>query len=290
MTKKIILGTVQFGLPYGIANNTSKVIGDEELKELLNYARRVGITRLDTAKDYGNSIERIGDYHQNNKYFKVISKFKGATLKSGLISAVKEDLSTLRLNSFDTFLFHSFEDLKNESFVEQLLCLKKDGLINKIGVSVYDNSEFGEAGASDVIEVIQLPFNLLDNENERGKLIDAARNKGKEIHIRSVFLQGLFFMSVDAIPPKLSPLTTYLKQLKETAREFDATMGEMALMYALLNSKIDGVLIGVDNVRQLKDNIDLIEDSKLSKSFIKRVNSIKVAPEHKHLLNPVNWN
>lgn len=286
---KLILGTVQFGIPYGVTNKSGRIVDDWGLSEILNFAHVSGIETLDTARDYGNAIERLGEHQADSHRFKFISKFKASTLNADLKSCVKEDLATLKINYFDSFLFHSFDDILKEGLVADVAVLKEEGFIRRIGVSVYGNDEFNKAIDSEYIELIQLPFNLLDNENQRGELIEKAKKAGKEIHIRSAFLQGLFFMDIDYVPAKLTPIKPYIKELQTISDELNVSIAEMAIMYPLLNELIDGVLIGVDNVDQLKKNISAITNSELDKRFVERINKIKVPAELTPLLNPVNW-
>ena len=106
--------------------------------------------------------------------------------------------------------------------------LKKNGTIRKIGVSIYDNQQLKRVMDIPDVDVIQLPFNLLDNANKRGALLIEARRRGKIIQARSVFLQGLFFKNIDQFPAKLRPLRAYVEKLQEVAKENGISMEKMA--------------------------------------------------------------
>ncbi len=283
MNNKLILGTVQFGLNYGI-NNTMGKPSEKVAFEVLDAAFEKGIECLDTADAYGDAIQVIGKYHQKNKNkFKILSKFKGA--KSGELKdrAIKS-LTTLGIDFFEVYSYHSFNDfLENPQAELELLDLKKLNLIRKIGVSVYTNIEFDKAIESENIDVIQIPYNILDNHNIRGALIERAKKKGKEIHTRSVFLQGLFFMK--DVPQKLLPLEKYLLQIKKFCNTESLSIQELALNYALFNPDISNVLIGVDNKEQLLNNLTAIERNNKAFDFINE----KININEVELLNPVNW-
>lgn len=283
MKQKIILGTVQFGLKYGI-NNTAGKPSDNEVFEMLDYAFENSIECLDTADAYGDAIQIIGKYHSlRDRRFKLLSKFKGIK-PGGLKEQAIRSLQILSIDSFEVYSFHSYKDyVENPTITEELYALKQSGLIKKVGISVYTNTELKEVINLKIIDVIQIPFNILDNNNVRGELLEEAELKGKEIHIRSVFLQGLFFLN--ELPEKLKLLEKYIVLLKQYCQQASISMHELALSYALFNTRIAKVLIGVDNKAQLSANIESIKEHKEAFDFIDQ--NIKVYENE--LLNPVNW-
>ncbi len=282
---KIILGTVQFGLKYGI-NNLSGKPNQVEINKILDTAYFNGIRYLDTAEAYGNAIDIIGLYHNSsNNRFKMLSKFKKVN-SDKLYDNAKSSLHALMVPNYDTYSYHSFEEYSEfKELKQQLLKLQADKIINRIGISVYSNEQFNEAIDDKDINVIQIPFNILDNENLRHELLIKAKDNNKEIHVRSVFLQGLFFMNVDNLPEKLKPLRKYLLKINEFCKENSTNIDSLALNYVLQNKYIDKVLIGVDNHNQLISNINSINECNDYASFINE--SINV--NEKDLLNPVNW-
>ncbi len=289
MIDKLILGTVQLGIPYGI-NNTIGKPDLSQVKAILNLAKEKGIQTLDTAKAYGNASELIGNYQKEfNFFFKVISKFHigNSKLEENCIS----ELKALNIKQFEAYLFHSFYDFETASLeiINSLKHLKKTGLINKIGVSIYGNDQFEKAIDSEYIDIIQLPYNLLDNDYQRGRLIQKAKHNGKELHVRSVFLQGLFFMNLKTIPKNIEKLRPYLEKINNVALSEKLTQQELALFYVLKNPLIDKVLIGVDSFEHLQSNILALEKIKyVQEELIAKINNIKVIETD--LLNPVNWN
>jgi aryl-alcohol dehydrogenase-like predicted oxidoreductase len=289
MNSKLILGTVQFGLDYGI-NNTKGKPSKENIKSILDSAYNSGIQLLDTAEAYGDSQNKIGEYHNNStNKFNVITKFsptkKGFSLN--IIERVYNNLKILDVDKLYCYMFHSYSDFNNyfEKYREDLLILKRDGIINNIGVSLYSNDEFESVLEFNEITLIQLPFNLLDNKNKRGNILKKAKAKGIEIHTRSVFLQGLFFKNTSELVIKIKPLRPYLNSLNDLCDE-DYKMNDLALNYVCNQKNIDKVLIGVDNVHQLESNI-LSEKKNIGKELIKNIEAIYV--KETKILNPSNW-
>ena len=285
MNSKLILGTVQFGLNYGI-NNTHDRSSEIQVKEILDFAYKHGLGILDTADAYGNASEIIGYYNtKSTNRFDINTKFKDGGLN--LEKQLNESLNKLCRDSVNVYFYHSFKDFLNYPKLEfELLKLKEKGKINKIGLSVYENKEFLKACKSDFIDVIQFPFNLLDNFSRRRKLIELANNKGKELQVRSVFLQGLFFKSIEELPSKLKPLIPYLGRLLEIKNEEHVSMEQLALSYVLQNNEIDHVIIGIDSLEQLKDNIN-ISNKTISADTIESINKLNV--KEVELLYPKNW-
>jgi len=285
MIKKIILGTVQFGLDYGI-NNTKGKPTFEEIFEILKYATSQGIEILDTADAYGNATEILGSF--NIKYpgsFAINTKFK--VNHKNLGQQLSNTLKVLHLDKVNTYFYHSFSDFKNyPELLLSLITLKQNNEIRKIGVSVYDNDEFRTIINTAEIDVIQFPFNLLDNYNQRGELMKLAKEKGKELQVRSIFLQGLLFKSPNDLPSILAPLKPYLQNINDLSKENHMTIEQMALSYALGQSEIDNVIIGIDNQKQLEINISAAENI-ITEEVNDAINKIHV--KEVELLHPKNW-
>lgn len=287
---KIILGTVQFGLDYGINNKGGKPLY-KTIEQILDLAYEKKIIFLDTAEAYGDSQENIGKYHQNSvNSFNVITKFSPIRkdLPNNILQRIKYNLNILKVKSLYGYMFHSFIDFKTyfSLFKKELLSLKKEGIIKKIGVSLHSNKEIEDVLKCKHINLIQLPFNLLDNNNERKKILVKVKRKGIEIHTRSVFLQGLFFKKLESFQGNLKHLKVYIKQLQKLTSE-NIKINDIALNYAVNQPFINGVLIGVDNRSQLKLNLESIKKN-IPQSILEYVDSIEV--NKKELLNPINWN
>ncbi len=290
MANKIILGTVQFGLNYGINNSLGKP-NQATIHSILDLAFAKGIRLLDTAEAYGDSQEVIGQYHQQSENkFEVITKFSSRrdNLSATITKRVAQNLETLNVKSLYSYMFHSFGDFKKyyQEFRKEIKELKEAGVIGKFGVSVYTNEEIDEL-LTEEVDLIQLPFNLLDNKSQRSDVIKKARDRGIEIHTRSVFLQGLFFKNIDELSVKLKPLKPYLTEIREIAMTNNIALGDLSLNYSIQQADIDGVLIGVDSREQLNENIKSLGNKILSQT-LEKIDAIKV--KEIELLNPSNWN
>lgn len=282
---KIILGTVQFGLKYGISNTIGKP-QTAEIFEMLDYAFTSGVQILDTAESYGDAIDIIGKYHsENNKnIFKVISKFK-LTANYDLTKNVKITLSRLNIHSLYAYLLHQPEFIALPEVIKEFSLLKKNNLIRFAGVSIYTNEQFEQAIYADHIDVIQIPYNLFDNKNCKGDLLELAKSSNKIIHSRSAFLQGLFFKNPEDLTPIVFSLKKELIYIQELAKSNNMGIGELALNYCLAESRIHNVLIGVETLEQLKRNLEPVK--KLNADVIKRIDNINIID--KQLINPALW-
>ena len=288
LKSKLILGTVQMGLAYGI-NNTAGQVSFENSCAILSKAHELGIQTLDTAEGYGNAHQVIGTFHKLNPTvkFNIITKIPHGTLVQNIEDTIKTYISDLQVDFLEVLMFHSFDSYKNNQGVfERLKTLKQEGVIKNIGVSIYTNEHIEALLLDDSVSVVQMPFNLLDNESLRGDLMTKLKAKGKIIHTRSAFLQGLFFKDVsdsNSIVQKLKNELTYNKTI---AKEAGVTMSDLSLSYCLQQNNIDNVLIGVDSVKQLVENFDAL-NSKITTETIAKINTIKV--DNADLLNPSLW-
>ena len=288
MNSKLILGTVQFGLKYGINNTIGKPKKDEVLS-LLKVAYNSGIRLLDTAEAYGNAHQLIGNYHkrQDDFKFKIITKFPHQIKHNLIKSKVLEYLELMNVNTLDVMMFHSFDSFQsNYNSLDTLNELKSDGLIKNIGVSVYTNDQLKSLLNEDLITVVQVPFNLLDNFNVRGDLINQLKIKGKVIHTRSAFLQGLFFKKSSDDISVVQALKPHLKTLNKIVKKQGCSMEELALSYCIKQKNIDNVIIGVDSISQLNANIKAAA-YEVNEEALKCINKINV--ENLDLLNPSLW-
>lgn len=281
---KLALGTVQFGIDYGINNDLGKV-KEEEALDIVNYAFQNGIYTLDTAQSYGRAEQILGNILIDNPFnnnIEIITKIK---FKNNLTLDQNIEIScrNLRREVIDTLLFHTLEDYKMYSNKQELNEMSN---VTKIGVSVYNNDQIESVLDDTRIKVIQLPFNLLDNESIRGDILRRVQAKGKEVHTRSSFLQGLFFMDMNKRSNVLSVLRVYLERIHALCNDYNISMSDLALSYCLSKSYIDKVIIGVDSLSQLKINIES-SNSTVPHELIETVDGIHVA--ELEMLNPNNW-
>lgn len=274
---KLVLGTVQFGLQYGV--NSAGRPSEDAVKDILALATKGSIATLDTSSAYGNSEEILGECIAPYENFNIVSKYPQGEVP------VKEmfegSLKRLKKEQLYGYLLHHFEVYEeNPKIWDEFVALKESGRVRKIGFSLYwpQELEFILNNKSP-FDLIQVPFNIFDKKFL--PYMKELHEKGVEIHVRSTFLQGLFFKGRNALPEKLIPMKKYLLQLDDFSKSSGLSISEIALNYNLQNPYIDGVLIGVDNVEQLQINLKSVKNVPVD---------IEIDVEEKELLNPANWN
>jgi aryl-alcohol dehydrogenase-like predicted oxidoreductase len=288
--KKIFLGTVQMGLPYGINNSTGQIL-PQEVEVILKEAYLAGITTLDTAESYGDAHRLIGKFHTRNpdKVFKIITKFPSEDKSIDFEEKVNQYLKDLSVDNLDTIMFHSFKSYQeNRNDLKTWLSERVDSKFThcRIGVSVYLNEEIEMLADDEIVSVIQLPFNLLDNDLLRGDTIRKASAKSKIIHTRSAFLQGLFFKEVDDTNGVVKRLKVQLTEIRKIASDYKINLRDLALNYCLAQGYIDSVIVGVDSVDQLSNNLNSLQ-ADVSVELVERINRIRI--DDIELLNPALW-
>lgn len=288
MKSKIILGTAQFGLDYGINNQNGK-ISNNDINQILNYAFDSGILELDTASSYGDTEILIGNFIKENpkKYFNINTKI--STKNEGLEFQIRNSLNKLGITKINKLLFHSLDlyfHFKNE--LMEFYPKFKETLIKNIGVSVYTNEEIQLLLDDELVSIIQVPFNLFDNYYHRGELLKKANFKGKKIDVRSVFLQGLFFKSEEEeeFKNKLKPLVNELKKIKNISTESGYSINTLALGYVKSFDFVDKILIGIDSIDHLKNNLNQLKKN-IPNNIKNKIDSIRI--KDINLLNPSMW-
>jgi len=229
---KICLGTAQFGLKYGISNKTGK-IKYEEIEKIIDYCIDQDICAIDTAQSYGESESILG--HFNLAKFKVITKI----LHSG---SLEKSLEKLKISSLYGVLLHNENEI--DANWSKLVKYKTQGLVEKIGVSVYSPDNLLTIMKNYTIDIVQLPLNILDQRFIA--LLSKIKERKIEIHVRSVFLQGLLLMEYSQVPDFFCPIKTILKKIPRDKLGF-------ALNFVKNIDEIDKIVIGVTSRRELEE-------------------------------------
>lgn len=285
---KLILGTVQMGLDYGVNNNSGKIAVEDSHKILLE-SHKLGITTLDTAEAYGSAHQVIGDFHRcNPQYqFRIVTKIPQNIELEEITSKVEKYIEILNVKNLEVCMFHSFDSfIKNKNAIQELNDLKSKGKIHHIGVSVYTNSQIEYLIDEKSVSVVQIPFNLLDNYSIKGELIKRLKLSGKIIHTRSAFLQGLFFKNCNDSNVIIQKIKLELKILNNIALRAKCSMEELALSYCLSQKFVDNVIIGIDSIDQLRSNFKA-SGFKIENKVIDEIDLIKI--NDTDLLNPSLW-
>jgi aryl-alcohol dehydrogenase-like predicted oxidoreductase len=257
---KIALGTVQFGIDYGV-NSVEGQVQPSQVESILNYARLKGIDLLDTAPTYGNSEKILGRVNISN--LKVVTKtrhFDSLEINNNDVKFLNNDfhhsLKDLKQDSVYGVLIHNADDLLKpgaEKLFDQLQELKQAEKIMKIGVSVYDYSQLQSILDNFDMDLVQLPFNILDRRMIDSGMLATLRSKGTEVHARSVFLQGLLLMTEQSRPGKFKRWEALWKVWHEWLNDNQITALEATIRHAISMPEISKVLVGVDTVDQLKE-------------------------------------
>jgi aryl-alcohol dehydrogenase-like predicted oxidoreductase len=252
---KICLGSAQFGLDYGIANVKGRTT-DEEARAILQYAIAHGIGILDTAAAYGTSEEVIGRSLKSlGRSLKIVSKLPSfAETKPNPRETVMRSLKRLSVSKIYGYLLHSFEDFRKADLWQEMNALKEEGLVEKIGFSLYHQADARFLWDNNTaFDILQVPYSLFDRRFV--KYLPLFKQRGVEIHVRSVFLQGLAFLEPAKLPPAVAGAREQLTALRKIAVREGISVSALCLNFALINPSVDRVIIGVDSVDHLKVNL-----------------------------------
>lgn len=284
---RLALGTVQFGLPYGVANKLGQV-SQIEATSMLRIASENDIDTLDTAIAYGESEEYLGFVGVKN--FKLVTKLPsipdGCIDISGWIhEQVTSSLLRLGVEKLYGFLLHKSEDLLGSDGPElyrALDSLKEKGLVKKIGVSIYSPNELESLKKDFSFDLVQAPFNLIDQRLLHSGWMQKLKDNGVEIHTRSTFLQGLLLMKEIDIPPKFSPWKHLWKKWHDWLAENNVSALQGSLAFALSFPEIERVVVGADNHHQLMEIINATNN-------LLNADLPNLVSADENLINPVNW-
>ena len=277
---KLALGTVQFGLDYGITNNIGKV-QIKEVRSILEFARNNDINVLDTAATYGNSEEILGNADVED--FQVITKT--IPLKNEvneIIGNFYKSLKNLNKDQVYGLLIHDVGDIDNEQFdllYRKIIELKQQGMVSKIGFSTYTPEQVDFLLKNFDFDLIQVPFNVFDNRLIQGGQFKALNNKGVEIHARSVFLQGIL-LDFNNIPSYFLTWKKEFNDYQKLVKDRGLSLIVYALNYALNIEEIDKVLVGVNSKKQLIEIVNAVQKQVVTNAF---------TIDNVDLLNPIRW-
>ncbi|HIP13647.1 MAG TPA: aldo/keto reductase [Arcobacter sp.] len=287
---KLSLGTVQFGLDYGIANETGQPT-IQKVKNIIDFVLESGINCFDTASAYGNSEKVLGEVLNKDKQSYIISKLSSDDFIQDFENNVDQSIQKLNVKSLYAILLHDSKLLSNwdkafDGSITKLIDLKK---IKYFGVSIYTEDDFNNALGNDAITFIQVPFNIFDQRAIKYNWFQRAKEKNKLIFIRSVYLQGLVFMDKDSLPANLQKAGNYLDILKSYCETLDVATGTLALSFVNSVAKESIVLFGCDSLVQAQQNIDAFNKLEyLTNSVISEIyESFKDVPED--IFNPTKW-
>ena len=254
----LVLGTVQLGLPYGIAN-TGGQPDYAEARNILAVAWECGVRWLDTAVTYGTSEALIGRALAElglREQLQVVTKVAGVSdlppdaVARHLEEAIRGSLARLGLERLPVVMLHHEEDGRH---LEALLRMRELGLIERVGISVMTPE--GLAGVVDGgVDVVQLAASALDRRFARAGLLEELRRREITVHARSAYLQGLLLMPEAAVPAELAAVLPARRSLAALAHEAGISLGELALRFVLAEPGVTAVVVGAESVGQVRAN------------------------------------
>jgi aryl-alcohol dehydrogenase-like predicted oxidoreductase len=254
---KLALGTVQFGLDYGIANQSGQV-SLAQASEVLALASLQGITDLDTAIAYGDAEARLGQIGVQG--FRVVTKLP--PLPSGLVDSgvwAKEQMasSLQRLGCASVYglMLHRSADLigpQGPALIQALEDMQGEGLVQKLGISIYAPSELDAVMTLARWGLVQAPFNLVDRRLQTSGWLQRLKDLGVEVHTRSAFLQGLLLTRAEALPPKFLPWLALWQRWQAWQSVTACSALGACLAFAQSFPEVDRVVVGVDGPAHLQ--------------------------------------
>lgn len=284
---KLAIGTAQLGSAYGIAN-TSGILPEKEMKKILDRATLEGINTIDTAKSYGESEIILGNSCVDN--FKVITKLPTVpdsclNIEKWLDNYIERSLISLKLKKIYGILLHNPNQLLSDSgkvLFRALENYKKNGVISKIGISIYSPSQLDLILPKFSIDIVQAPFNIVDRRILNSGWLEKLSKKNIETHIRSVFLQGLLLMQYEKIPNQFSNWNRVWLKWKNWLLDNEISPVHACISFVDSFQEVDKIIVGFDSFAHF-DQI-IVASKKLPIN-----NIINIELEDELLINPSNW-
>lgn len=294
---ELCLGTVQFGMKYGI-NNTLGQPSEEDVFEMLDTAIQNGIHVIDTARAYGTAemiLGRYFDYRKNVGSLKIISKLCPNIIEENTVDVdgvIRKEfegtLNRLHIQHLDGYLLHTPQYIYNTDIVKSLRQLKKEKLVDHIGVSIYELQEGYAALETEDIDYIQLPYSVLDQRGIREGFIQKAKEKGVTVFTRSAFLQGLFMMYKKDIPAYLAQVVPCLDQFERLLDKYSVDKVAALIQFVKHEKDIDYLVFGVDTKEQLLQDMDIYRKQDVPERFITELKEA-FANTEKNIIFPSLW-
>ena len=283
---KLAIGSAQIGMNYGLLNN--KKISRKEFKKIEKLVLKSKINFIDTATSYGNSEYIIGNSKLKNLH--IITKIKlpnnkNINIKNWVFKKILRSLNKLKIKKIYGVLIHDYSDLLGKNGVSYLLSLqelKKKKIIKKIGISVYDPQEIKKIWKFWKPDLIQVPFNSLDNRILDSGWINILKKFKVKIFARSVFLQGLLI--TDDIHFKINKSYKFLlDKYKNWCYKNNISLLQASIHFVKQFKKIDYLLVGFNNYNQLKEIIEVFKKKQI-------IIPKKFSTNKKNLIDPRKWN
>lgn len=266
---ELSLGTVQFGLDYGIAGQRKPAPADAV--KWLDYATQNGVRAIDTAAAYGTAEEVVGAFLKLNTVPReslflstkllpnVLDEIEPERLRDEVVARLEGSLKTLNTDYVDAYLLHSSRYAFRDDILEALQVARDRGLAREVGVSVYDPDEAFACFESGKVGFIQAPYSVFDHRMREAGVLARAAEAGCGMDTRSAFIQGLILMRGDEVPGFLSGARPILSKLDAVCADTGYTRIELAMAYVKRERAVSHLVFGVDSLGQLEEDIAAFE-------------------------------
>ena len=258
---RIGIGSAQFGFDYGISNNSGQV-PKKNVEQILNHARRIGIDLIDTSPYYGEAQRIIGSLRASNA-FKIVSKsvaIEAPVITADNASVVRKDLllslKTLKKNNIYGLIVHRVTDIRKKGaqhLFNTLQAIKDDGLVEKIGVSIYTEGDAEIAMSLADLDILQAPISLFDQTLIRSGALRKFQSKNIEVHARSIFLQGALFLDPQTLPLPLSGLKSKIEKLRAISSAEGVPLHCLGINFLRSIIHVDYCIVGLNTLDHLEE-------------------------------------
>ena len=296
------IGTVQFGLDYGI-NNKTRQVSYSDVLNIFETALEHGVNFLDTSRVYGTSEETIGkalreigavddfipctkldiseNYHEKSD----------EAVRGEVKNSLRQSLEALRIDTIPVYLLHRPEHrtFRDGLIWDYLRETVSKGMIGRLGVSIADGpSEAIECFKDPAVEAIQIPYNVFDARWDKAGILAGAAERGIVVFNRSSYLKGLLLMEMGEVPEHVTESLCYKESLNQIAAEIGLDVKELVLRYVFSVPEITSTIIGIDSQAQFKENVRIYEKGPLDGELMQRIKTaFGDVPEY--VLNPFLW-
>jgi len=270
MLARLGLGTVQFGLEYGVSNRAGHP-GEREVANILAQAIEAGIGYIDTAPAYGDAEALVGRYLPSGHCLNIVTRtpaIEDATIEARhgrlLLDSLATSLDRMRVDNVHGFLVHQARDLAKpgwQHLVEAMAEARARGWASRIGASIYNSDQLALLESRFAPEIVQLPLNVLDRRPIASGVLVHLKAGGVEIHARSVFLQGLLLMKPSELPDFFIPIRDDIANMQRHWAERGWSAIAACLAFALQQTEIDAVIVGVNRCTEFDEIADVARQS-----------------------------
>jgi aryl-alcohol dehydrogenase-like predicted oxidoreductase len=291
---RLVLGTAQLGMPYGIANRTGRP-DVETAVSIVKTAWEGGIREFDTAQAYGESeavlgraLSSLGISYEARIITKLDPKLDPLQ-EHNIKRSIKKSLERLQIPALYGLMLHREEWLDHLKYGlgETLRALVLDGTVQHLGVSVYKPDKALQVLQSGIFDMIQVPANILDRRFADAGVVNSADKKGNQVYIRSVFLQGLLLMKPEDLPAHMAFAKDTINKIDSLCARYRYTRPQMALFYIKEKYRHAKIILGAETPIQLEQNLYIWKDDYTSILEINEFDRLSIADER--IINPSLW-